>query len=61
MIGHSYFCGAPIDLPDAAAWGEWYANVIRYEIEPLLDEYWFDDKPRATDAGGGLLATDDVP
>ena len=36
-IGHSYFCN-----PDATA-----ASVLRYEIEPLIREYWFDDSDRA--------------
>ena len=36
-IGHSYFCN-----PDATA-----ASVLRYEIEPLIREYWFDDSGRA--------------
>ena len=36
-IGHSYFCN-----PDATA-----VSVLRYEIEPLIREYWFDDSDRA--------------
>lgn len=43
-IGHSYFC--PVDdsstVPDAA----WYREIIRSEISPLLEEYWFDDPAR---------------
>lgn len=36
-IGHSYFCNQKkISL-------EWLANVIEYDIEPMLKEYWFDD------------------
>ncbi|MGN1318256.1 MAG: AAA family ATPase, partial [Lachnospirales bacterium] len=36
-IGHSYFCrdGETDDL--------WIKNVIKYEIKPLIDEYWFDN------------------
>lgn len=37
-IGHSYFC---IDKDTITE--EDYRNIIRYEILPLLSEYWFDD------------------
>jgi MoxR-like ATPase len=37
-IGHSYFC-----YPPTGADEKWYSNVIKYEIVPLLDEYWFDN------------------
>ena len=36
-IGHSYFCN------QAAFSMEWLENVIKYDIEPMLKEYWFDD------------------
>lgn len=36
-VGHSYFCDPPKSKED------WYSEVIKYEILPLLDEYWFDD------------------
>ena len=40
-IGHSYFCpdadGNPIDP----------ASVVKYELAPLVEEYWFDDEKRA--------------
>jgi hypothetical protein len=52
-IGHSYFVPAEEDsAPDE----EWYARVIRTEIEPLLREYWFDDPKRVDDYVGQLLA-----
>lgn len=39
-IGHSYFCGQKeFNL-------EWLENVIEYDIEPMLKEYWFDDVPK---------------
>ncbi len=40
QIGHSFFCPADgkATLNDA-----WYEDVIRSEIEPLLNEYWLDD------------------
>ncbi|HKL44579.1 MAG TPA: AAA family ATPase, partial [Candidatus Absconditabacterales bacterium] len=40
-IGHSYFCDYDIDDEN------WYENVIKYEIKPLLEEYWFDDLEKA--------------
>ena len=36
-IGHSYFCN------QSAFSMEWLENVIEYDIEPMLKEYWFDD------------------
>ncbi len=38
-IGHSYFCSVP-EKPDQ----EWYKRIIRYEVGPLLKEYWFDNE-----------------
>ncbi len=43
-IGHSFFCPPPETMLNEA----WYAEVIEYEIAPLLREYWFDDPARAT-------------
>ncbi|MFA7169393.1 MAG: AAA family ATPase [Candidatus Paceibacterota bacterium] len=40
MIGHSYFC------PDGNArryGNEWYKDIVKNEIGPLLEEYWFDE------------------
>lgn len=39
-IGHSYFCGQQDFNP------EWLENVIEYDIEPMLREYWFDDEAK---------------
>lgn len=39
-IGHSYFCGQKEFNQ------EWLENVIEYDIEPMLKEYWFDDVPK---------------
>lgn len=38
-IGHSYFCNH--DPKD-----RWLDSVIRYDICPMLDEYWFDSKDK---------------
>lgn len=37
-IGHSYFCG------QKTCTSEWMRSVVDYEILPMLEEYWFDDK-----------------
>ena len=39
-IGHSYFCGQK-ECTD-----EWMREVIEYDIIPMLNEYWFDDKSK---------------
>ena len=36
-IGHSYFCN------QSEFSMEWLENVIEYDIDPMLKEYWFDD------------------
>lgn len=48
QIGHSYF------IPNRALEGhederDWYKNVIKYEVAPLLREYWFDDLKKAAE------------
>ena len=58
QIGHSYFCQPPKGLADDDAWNGWYTDVVRYEIEPLLREYWFDDAERARNALTALRAAD---
>ena len=39
-IGHSYFCNYSIS-------DKWYEEVIKYEIQPLIKEYWFDEEEKA--------------
>lgn len=41
-IGHSYFCDAP-NCEESM----WYDNIIKFEIKPMLEEYWFDEKDKA--------------
>ncbi|KQM54511.1 hypothetical protein ASE69_18625 [Sphingomonas sp. Leaf208] len=43
-IGHSFFCAAPSDGESDAAW---YRRVVRTELVPLLQEYWFDAPDKA--------------
>ena len=38
-IGHSYFC---IDGYDGLLDFNWFCDIIKTDISPLLDEYWFD-------------------
>lgn len=42
-IGHSYFC----NVPKARIDEDWYVSIIKHEIAPLLNEYWFDNEDRA--------------
>ena len=52
-IGHSYF--VPPEDQDAID-EEWYARVVRTQIQPLLAEYWFDQPQKALDLVEELLA-----
>ena len=51
-IGHSYFCIPPVSGQTAA---EWYDAIIEFEVAPLLDEYWWDDKSKAEDCKKDLM------
>ena len=42
-IGHSYFC------TNGEITDQWLSSVINFEILPLLNEYWFDEKIKITD------------
>lgn len=39
-IGHSYFIAKKEDIND---FDTWYKEVVKYEIMPMLEEYYFDD------------------
>ena len=60
-VGHSYFCDVDSRLRgnDGKSWDAWYRNIVETEIQPLLEEYWFDDLKKADDAVRELL--DGVP
>lgn len=47
-IGHSYFCNISSDN-DEESWNNWYSRIIKFEIKPLLEEYWFDNKEKVSD------------
>lgn len=58
-IGHSYFCAGDNESPkpwanDPSAW---IKEIMTYELEPLLREYWYDDKAQLQ-AALQLLAMD---
>ncbi len=52
QIGHSYFCGDD-KIGEPAAWLD---AIVRFEIRPLLEEYWMDDPKRARAEADKLLA-----
>jgi 5-methylcytosine-specific restriction protein B len=52
-IGHSYFC--PSEDSEVAPDLNWYRDVIRSEISPLLEEYWFDDPEKYEELTSRLL------
>ena len=51
-IGHSYFCTKPTEGQTPMAW---YKSIIKFEISPLLDEYWWDDKDKAAECKKELM------
>ena len=42
-IGHSYFCG------QENCTKEWMQSVVYYDIIPMLEEYWFDNKQKSAE------------
>lgn len=54
VIGHSYFCQRDSqDAYDEA----WYTRIVRYEIEPLLHEYWAESPDKVKKTVEALLAS----
>ena len=51
-IGHSFFCG---EL-NGKAENAWFEDIVKYEIAPLLEEYWFDDLDKAQKETEALLS-----
>ncbi|MCX6321070.1 MAG: EVE domain-containing protein [Bacteroidia bacterium] len=45
QIGHSYFCTYNGKKDE----NEWYSDVLKYEIRPLLEEIWFDNPANVDD------------
>ncbi len=52
-IGHSYFCN--FEGLEKGKEKEWYQRILRYEIIPLLREYWFDDLDRVKELEEQLM------
>jgi 5-methylcytosine-specific restriction enzyme B len=52
-IGHSYF--VPRN-EDQSLDEDWYASIVKYEIKPLLQEYWFDRPDKADEETKKLLS-----
>ena len=50
-IGHSFLCNLKEATPERLR------EVVDYEIAPLLEEYWFDDLPRAREWAARLRAS----
>ena len=53
-VGHSYFCDIANGGEDD--WDAWYREIVKTEIKPLLEEYWFDDLGKADTEVGRLLS-----
>ena len=53
QIGHS-FVTPPYKLDDTPT-RDWFRQVVETEIQPQLEEYWYDAPDRARDAGVALL------
>ena len=51
-IGHSYFVPSENEIVD----DDWLKDIIKYEIEPLLEEYWFDNPDEIKTWTNKLLA-----
>jgi 5-methylcytosine-specific restriction enzyme B len=52
QIGHSYFCNPKNNKSEE----EWFKEIVNYEIKPLLEEYWFDDRDKYENQVNLLLA-----
>lgn len=51
QIGHSYFC----NNDGEEITNEWLMSVVKYEIIPLLKEYWFDEQNKIDTWSNNLI------
>jgi 5-methylcytosine-specific restriction protein B len=51
LIGHSFFCNT-----NSKNEKEWFEDIVKFEIAPLLEEYWFDDIEKANNEVNLLLS-----
>jgi 5-methylcytosine-specific restriction protein B len=54
QVGHSFFC--PKGDNFAGLDRKWYEGIVKTEIGPLLQEYWFDNPKKAEEVRTRLLA-----
>jgi 5-methylcytosine-specific restriction protein B len=54
QIGHSFFCPKGDDFGGLDR--GWYERIVKTEIGPLLEEYYFDNARKAEDFRARLLA-----
>lgn len=54
QVGHSFFCPRGENFEELDR--DWYDQVVETEIMPLLEEYWFDNSARTSEARSALLA-----
>jgi len=45
QIGHSYFCTYTNDSNEY----QWWDDILKFELKPLLEEIWFDDLSKVSD------------
>jgi 5-methylcytosine-specific restriction protein B len=49
-IGHSYFCDKPENVTDS-----FIKRVVKYDIIPTIQEYWFDNEKKAKEWAEKLI------
>jgi len=54
QVGHSFFCPRQDDA--SLLTRDWYEAVVKTEVVPLLEEYWYDDRDKVARARDELLA-----
>lgn len=45
QIGHSFFCSTHKGNEE-----QWFNDIVKFEIKPLLEEYWFDNEEKVKEA-----------
>ena len=51
LIGHSFFCNT-----NSKNEKKWFEDIVKFEIAPLLEEYWFDDIEKVNNEVNLLLS-----
>lgn len=54
QVGHSFFCPPHDDASQLKQ--DWYEAIVKTEIVPLLEEYWYDNREKVARARDELLA-----